>query len=120
MRYKVIYPFADLHDKKYKYEAGDEFPRQGLEVSEDRIEELMGSKNKIKKPLIEKVIEENENIFNEEEENENIFDEEKTDFFDEIFEDIPEEIENISEDFSDEIFEDVSEKTNKKTTKRKE
>ena len=62
MKYKVIYPFADLHDKKHKYETGDTFPRQGLEVSEDRIEELMGNKNKIRKPLIEPIIEENKNI----------------------------------------------------------
>lgn len=58
MKYKVIHSFADLHDKKYKYEAGDEFPRQGLKVSEDRIKELMGNKNKIKKPLIEEISEE--------------------------------------------------------------
>lgn len=58
MKYKVLYPFADLHDKKYKYKTGDTFPRQGLEVSEDRIKELAGSNNKLKKPLIEEIIEE--------------------------------------------------------------
>lgn len=58
MKYKVLYPFADLHDKKYKYNAGDIFPRTGLEVSEDRIKELAGSNNKLKKPLIEEIIEE--------------------------------------------------------------
>lgn len=56
MKYKVLYPFADLHDKKYKYNAGDMFPRKGLEVSEDRIKELAGSENKLKKPLIEEII----------------------------------------------------------------
>lgn len=58
MRYTVIYPFADLHDKKYKYETGDIFPRQGLEVSEDRIKELLSSNNKIRKSLIEEIPEE--------------------------------------------------------------
>lgn len=58
MKYKVIHPFADLHDKKYKYSVGDEFPHEGLEVSEDRIKELTGSENKLKKPLIEEIPEE--------------------------------------------------------------
>lgn len=58
MKYKVLYPFADLHDKKYKYNAGDMFPRKGLEVSEDRIKELAGAENKAKKPLIKEIPEE--------------------------------------------------------------
>ena len=58
MRYKVIHSFADLHDNKHKYETGDVFPRQGLEVSEDRIKELAGAENKLRKPLIEEIPEE--------------------------------------------------------------
>lgn len=58
MRYRVIHPFADLHDKKYKYETGDLFPRQGLEVSEDRVKELSGTSNKAGIPLIEEIEEE--------------------------------------------------------------
>lgn len=55
MNYKVVYAFADLEDSKHKYEAGDMFPRQGLEVSKERIEELSSDKNKARRPLIEKV-----------------------------------------------------------------
>lgn len=58
MRYKVLDTFADLTDKRYKYKTGDIFPRQGLEVSEDRIKELSGDNNKLKKPLIEEIPEE--------------------------------------------------------------
>ena len=94
MKYKVIYPFADLHDKKYKYSAGDTFPREGLEVSEDRIKELMGSENKIRKPLIEEIPEEIEDVPEEKETG--------------ILEEIPEEEET-----------EVPEEPKKKTTKRK-
>ena len=55
MSYTVIHAFADLKDSKHKYEAGDTFPRSGLEVSDERIAELSGSKNKAGKPLIKKV-----------------------------------------------------------------
>lgn len=55
MSYRVIYAFADLTDSKYKYEAGDKFPRRGLEVSEERILELSGRKNRAGRPLIEEV-----------------------------------------------------------------
>ena len=53
--YKVIKMFTDLHDKDYKYEVGDVFPRKGVSVSEGRIAELAGSDNKQGTPLIEKV-----------------------------------------------------------------
>ena len=52
MKYEVIHSFADLNDNKHKYETGDEFPRPGLEVSEDRIKELSSSRNKAKMILI--------------------------------------------------------------------
>lgn len=56
--YKVIEYFTDLQDNGYAYNSGDTFPREGLEVSEERIAELAGSKNKRRKPLIEEIPEE--------------------------------------------------------------
>lgn len=53
MKYKVIYPFADLLDDNYIYNPGDEFPREGVIVGAERLAELAGSNNKIGKPLIE-------------------------------------------------------------------
>ena len=52
MAYKVINYFTDLKDNNFAYEVGDPFPREGLEVSEERITELSGSNNLQKKPLI--------------------------------------------------------------------
>lgn len=56
--YKVIKAFTDLQDNNYPYNAGDEFPRKGVKVSKDRLEELATDKNRRKEPLIEKVAEE--------------------------------------------------------------
>ena len=56
--YKVIKMFADLKDANHVYNVGDEYPRKGLEVSEDRISELAGSNNKQGCPLIKLVEEE--------------------------------------------------------------
>lgn len=53
--YKVIHYFTDLQDNRHPYNAGDTFPRAGLEVTEDRLAELSGSDNKQGKPLIAKV-----------------------------------------------------------------
>ena len=53
--YKVIKHFRDLQDKNYSYEVGDIFPREGLKVTEERLEELAGSNNKQGRPLIELV-----------------------------------------------------------------
>ena len=55
--YKVISYFTDLQDFNHPYKVGDEFPRLGLKVSEDRLKELSSKKNKQGKPLIEKVTE---------------------------------------------------------------
>ena len=52
MTYKVINFFTDLQDGNFAYEVGATFPRKGLEVSEARIAELLGSNNLQKKPLI--------------------------------------------------------------------
>ena len=50
--YKVIYKFADLQDKNHVYEVGDVFPREGKEVTDERIAELASVNNKIGKTLI--------------------------------------------------------------------
>lgn len=55
MRYKVIRHFADLQDNRYSYQAGDEFPRSGFTVSEDRIAELTGRNNRLGKALIKPI-----------------------------------------------------------------
>lgn len=53
--YEVIRDFTDLQDNEYLYTVGDIFPRDGLEVSEERIKELSSSQNLQKRPLIKKV-----------------------------------------------------------------
>lgn len=58
--YKVIKKFHDLQDVTktksgdvyHEYNVGDDFPRKGREVSEERIAELAGRNNKQKAPLI--------------------------------------------------------------------
>ena len=53
--YKVIYKFSDLHDNNAIYNVGDEYPRKGYEPTKERVVELSGAKNKVGRPLIEKV-----------------------------------------------------------------
>lgn len=53
--YRVINYFTDLHDKNHPYNVGDIFPREGVEVAKERLEELAGTKNKQGKALIEEV-----------------------------------------------------------------
>lgn len=58
--YKVIVGFADLQDpceghEGYPYQVGDEYPRPGMEVSEERLDELATGKNRRGVPLIRKV-----------------------------------------------------------------
>ena len=53
MSYKVIHYFMDLQDFNHPYYEGDTFPRSGLKVSNERLNELVGSQNKQGKPLIE-------------------------------------------------------------------
>lgn len=55
--YKVIKFFTDLQDNDYPYEVNDIYPREGLEVTGERIEELAGNNNLQKEPLIKKVVE---------------------------------------------------------------
>ena len=61
--YKVIKRFHDLQDARktksgtvyHEYNVGDVFPRKGMDVSDDRIQELAGKDNKQGVPLIELV-----------------------------------------------------------------
>lgn len=52
MSYVVLTRFADLQDGNRIYEAGDNYPRLGFDVSPERLAELAGSDNRIGKPLI--------------------------------------------------------------------
>lgn len=51
--YKVIKYFTDLQDDNHPYNVGDDYPREGLKVTKERIEELSSDRNKRKAPLIE-------------------------------------------------------------------
>lgn len=55
MRYRVVKDFYDLQDGAHPYKAGQEYPRAGKTVSDARIEELAGDKNRRRTPLIERV-----------------------------------------------------------------
>ncbi len=54
-KYEVIHHFTDLRDYDHAYNVGDEFPRNGVIVSEERISELSSSRNKQRRPLIKAV-----------------------------------------------------------------
>ena len=41
MAFKVTTPIRDLQDNLHYYTAGDIFPREGLEVDDDRVAELV-------------------------------------------------------------------------------
>lgn len=51
----VINAFLDLKDNEHLYEVGDAYPREGIEPSEERIKELLGSDNLHGQPLIKAV-----------------------------------------------------------------
>ncbi|WP_432740831.1 Rho termination factor N-terminal domain-containing protein [Staphylococcus equorum] len=55
MTYKVIKYFTDLQDNDHEYNVGDLFPRDGKEVSEERLTELSTKNNRQSKALIERV-----------------------------------------------------------------
>lgn len=59
-KYEVIKYFTDLQDNSYPYNVGDIFPRQGKEVTAERIAELSGSNNRQHTPLIKEVVEKKE------------------------------------------------------------
>ena len=54
--YKVIKAFEDLQDNRHVYEAGNPFPRKGVNVSEERLAELAGNTNRRGEPLIKLVV----------------------------------------------------------------
>ena len=51
----VINAFLDLKDNEHLYEVGDAYPREGIEPSEERIKELLGSDNLRGQPMIKAV-----------------------------------------------------------------
>ena len=51
--YKVIKLFTDLQDNNHLYNVGDKFPRDGMDVSLDRLEALSTVNNLQHTPLIE-------------------------------------------------------------------
>lgn len=52
--YKVIRYFTDLQDNDYPYNEGNIFPRDGMTVTKERIDELSSANNKQLRPLIQK------------------------------------------------------------------
>lgn len=55
--YKVIVRFCDLQDGNHVYQPGDEYPRAGLQVEAERLQELASDRNRRKTPLIKEVTE---------------------------------------------------------------
>lgn len=53
--YRARIRFADLQDGNHIYEAGEQYPRPGLDVTNERIAELAGKSNAMGYPLIEAV-----------------------------------------------------------------
>ena len=53
--YRVTEAFADCADNLHIYQPGDSFPRAGLSVSEERLNELMNDRNRSGHPLIQSV-----------------------------------------------------------------
>lgn len=55
MKYIAAVRFADLEDGRHIYEPGEEFPRLGLSVSDERFKKLAGRDNLAGQPLIRAV-----------------------------------------------------------------
>lgn len=53
--YTVLLTFGDLKDSGYVYHKGDKYPREGYTPEPERIEELSGSENAFKAPIIAKI-----------------------------------------------------------------
>ena len=53
--YNVLLTFADLHDDKFIYHSGENYPREGYTPESERIEELSGSENAFKAPIIAEI-----------------------------------------------------------------
>lgn len=56
MAYRVIVRFTDLQDSGHIYGVGDEYPRAGLIVTDERIAELASAANRRGVPLIAKEV----------------------------------------------------------------
>ena len=54
-RYRVVKYFTDLHDDEHAYHVGDAYPRDGVDVTDLRVKELLSDENLQGQPLIEKV-----------------------------------------------------------------
>lgn len=57
MTFLVIAPFVDLEDGHHIYRKGDIYPREGLNVSDERIMQLLSTQNKARKSFIERIAE---------------------------------------------------------------
>ena len=57
MEYRAKVYFTDLKDNNHVYNAGDIYPRRGYRPSKKRIAELLSSDNKRGYPVIEEVME---------------------------------------------------------------
>lgn len=68
MEYTVKEDFVDIHDDSHFYRAGDKYPRPGVSVSDARIAELSGAKNRVGRTLIEPVEQPVETIHGEDKE----------------------------------------------------
>lgn len=55
--YKVVEFFTDLQDNNHPYHPGEKFPRDGISVTDARLNELSTVKNLQKKVLIKRVVE---------------------------------------------------------------
>ena len=53
--YKVVKEFYDINDNNQLYREGDTYPRDGADVSNERIKELSTSENATRTPLIEEI-----------------------------------------------------------------
>lgn len=53
--YKVLKAFTDLQDDNYVYLAGDEYPRKGVLIKQDRLDALASKDNARGEALIELV-----------------------------------------------------------------
>lgn len=63
--YKVLKNFQDLQDNRYSYRAGDIFPREGMKVSKERLEELSTTNNRRHLVLIKEIVESKPEIVEE-------------------------------------------------------
>lgn len=61
MKYEVIKFFTDLQDRDHPYNVGDVFPRDGVTVTETRLQELSTAANRQGVPLIQAVEEDPDN-----------------------------------------------------------